>query len=397
MQKSRRYRIFVLSCLLSLTIAYLSVWIRFMGDPEQRTGADFIAFYSAGRIAQQQGYWRVYEPVAQQNIEEEVVGFPLAQGQVLLYNHLPFLLPILRILVNEDYVGSFYRWVLLLIALYVSALAVLGLCLKQRETESQSRVLIGVTAFLFLPLFFSLMNGQDTAFLFLGVVLWMYGLSNGKDSVAGLGLSLTTVRPQISLMLAVPMLFRHRRVFVWSVIGAAILAAFSALLIGPTGVRDFINILGISAAGEWHGMKEEAMFNLIGLLTRTFPGLGRQSIRLIGWIVYVGTIIALSYFWRTTTNKIAVGVTVLIALFTSPHLHFHDLTLLLIPLYEFTEQKLLNISTAAVLPVAASLLLLASNVSPALQYTIPYLMMATIAFYPHYLKRKAALTSPHQA
>jgi hypothetical protein len=398
MKKSSLYRIFLVAGIISLLASYIGVWIRLINDPVERTGSDFIAFYSAGRIAQEQGFSQVYDPVKQQDVEEKVVGFPLGKDQVLLYNHLPFLLPILRSIVSEDYVSTFYRWIFLLVAIYLSAVVVLSKLLQEAKVDRQTIYLAGIGSLLFLPLFVSLMNGQDTAFLFLGTALWMYGLLTGKDKIAGLGLSLTTVRPHISLMLAIPMLFHNRRIFLWYAIGSGILAVLSVLLIGVEGVQDFLNILRISAAGEWHGMKEEAMFNLIGLLTRAFPGIDRSALRILSWSVFGVAILWLSYIWaRNKDAKSILGLTIVVALFTIPHLHFHDLTLFLIPLYEFIFLKFLRTTTATVLPITVSLLLLVSNAATFLQYTTPYLVMLAAFLFPWYLQRRGTLISPHRS
>src|SRR3972149_4511659 len=147
-------RIFFIASISSLLISYLALWVRFINDPVERTGSDFIAFY--------------------------ITGFML-----------------------------------------------LSRLLKDAGVDSRMTQLAGIGSFLFLPLFFSLMNGQDTAFLFLGAAIWMYGLFSGKETVAGLGLSLTTIRPHIALILALPMLFSHRKVFWGVVLGAGLLAVFS--------------------------------------------------------------------------------------------------------------------------------------------------------------------------
>src|SRR5215216_176008 len=103
----------------SLLIIYLVWWGRMIGDPVERSGADFIALYSAGRIAQAHGFASIYDIELQQKIEQEVVGFQLAEGHVLLYNHMPYLVPLLTLVSNDNYVESFKRWVLVLISIYL--------------------------------------------------------------------------------------------------------------------------------------------------------------------------------------------------------------------------------------------------------------------------------------
>jgi hypothetical protein len=397
-QMPRVNRILMIAGLLSLCASYVGVWIQFINDPVQRTGSDFIAFYSAGRVAQEVGYSRVYDPLLQQAVQEKEVGFPLVRGQVLLYNHLPYLVPVLYSLVSEDYVASFYRWIVLLILLHLGAIVVLQKSARDTHTDPQSIRLTGFSAFLFLPMFFSLMNGQDTAILFLGAALWMYGLVTGREILAGLGLSLTTVRPHISLLLALPMLFKHRKAFVGYLIGSGILAVLSFMLLGASGTREYVDILLISAGGEWHGMKEEAMFNLIGLLTRGFPWLGAEVIRATGWIIYGMSILGLIFLWaRNKEDRVhRIGLTVIIGLLTVPHLHFHDLTLLLIPVYGFITTGRLRGGIAAASPILISLLLLISNSSFYLQYSIPYLIMLAMVCYPYYVRKKTALKVPNR-
>jgi len=398
MQTSGIRRIFLIAGIVSLFVSYFGIWIRMITNPVERTGSDFIAFYSAGRVAQNAGAAHVYNPDLQQEIQEHEVGFPLIPGQVLLYNHLPFLIPILQTIVSPNYVNSFYLWIFLLIALYITGIFFLSRSLKDKEFDQRDIWLTGIGGLLFLPLFFSLMNGQDTAFLFLGAAIWMYGLFSGKEMFAGFGLSLTTVRPHISIILALPMLFRYRKTLIGFVLGTGGLALFSILILGVEGTMEFINLIRISASGEWYGMKENAMYNLIGLLTRTLPWLGAETIRVIGWIVYGITIIALCIFWARSKDLEAgkIGLTVILALFAVPHLHFHDLTLLLIPIYELirasAQSASLKTSIATVLPIAISLLLLLSNTSPLLQYTFPYLIMLALAGYPYYSKHKTHIS-----
>ena len=403
MKSPSLFRIYFIAGISALLISYLAIWVRFINDPVERTGSDFIAFYSAGRVAEEEGAAHVYDPSFQQDIQEEQVGFSLVPGQVLLYNHLPFLIPILRTVAGADYVGSFYRWIFLLIAIYITGIMLLGQVLNDAGVDSRMTQLAGIGSFLFLPLFFSLMNGQDTAFLFLGASIWMYGLYSGKETFAGLGLSLTTIRPHLALILALPMLFSHRKVFWGFALGSGLLAVFSLSILGLEGTREFIDILLISAGGEWYGLKENAMYNLIGLLTRASPWLEAGLIRLLGWIVYAIAIISLCILWAK--NRIQenghVRLTVTLALFAVPHLHFHDLALLLIPIYELIRSSMrsggLKTSIAIGLPIASSLLFLISNATPFLQYTAPYLIMLALAGYPHYLTYKSPVTTPHQS
>jgi hypothetical protein len=396
-------RIFLVAGIAALLISYLGIWVRLINNPAERTGADFIHFYSAGRIAQLHGPSHVYNLALQHDIEEEQVGFPLATDQVLPYNHLPFLIPILQIIIVADYVSSFYRWVILMILIYVLGFTLFAQLLQKASIERRSILVATIGGSLFLPLFFSLMNGQDTAILFLGAAVWVYGLISGKPMLAGIGLSLTTIRPHIALLLSLPMLFHQRKIFLGFILGSGALAILSVAILGIQGTYEFIHILLLTAGGTWYGMKQHAMFNLIGLLMRTIPWLGQDTIRLMGWVIYGSTIIGLCILWARSQGPLSerIGLTVTLALFVAPHLHFHDLTLLLIPIYEFMRmnRELTNMETpiAVTLPVAISLLLLLSNISPFFQYTIPYLMMLALIAYPFFIKSRTKVTTLRQS
>lgn len=383
-------RIFIIAGVISLFISYMGIWIRLINDPVERTGSDFISYYSVGRIAQTRGAAHIYDPLLQQEFQEKEVGFELVPGQVLLYYHPPFLTPLLQLVVSADYVNSFYRWIALLIAIYLCSMLVLSRVLMSAGIDGKSVLLAASGGLLFLPLFFSLMNGQDTAILLLGASLWVFGLLSGKDVISGLGLSLLNVRPHIALILALPMLFYRRKVFLGFLLGSFLLALFSVVLVGIDGTYEYINILFISAGGKWYGIQQNAMFNLMGLLLRLLPGLNAQTIRVLAWVVYGIAIVYLCILWARSKNLQAglIGLSVTLALFAVPHLHFHDLTLLLIPIYELIrvskETGNLKTSIAITIPIAISLLLLISNISYYLQYTTPYLIMLILIVYPFY-------------
>lgn len=378
-------RLFLNAGMLSLLVVYPMLWMRMILDPAQRSGSDFIAFFAAGRVAQSAGLASVYDPLLQQQVQEQVVGFELAPGQVLLYNHVPFLLPLLLGLVSGNYVASFLRWVGLLAALFLAGVLLLARLLSREQwPAAQVRTAAG-GMLVFFPFFISLMNGQDTAFTTLGVCLLVYGLLTGQDRIAGLGLALTTVRPQLALFLALPFLFRQRRIFAWFCLGAAALGLVSFLLLGPSGSADFIELLRISAAGEWYGLKEPLMINFIGLLWRVVPALGAQAIRWSGWGLYGLALAGMCLAWHRNPRIDArrVGLLITAAVFCSPHLHYHDLSLLVVPLFlllrELVRGGFLTAAQASPLPAAVAVLLLASAFLPVLQTNLPYLLMLGLA------------------
>ncbi len=348
--------------------------------PSRRTGADFIAFYTAGRIAQTHGLPSVYNISLQHKIEQTVVGFALAREQVLLYNHMPYLVPILGLLVNQDYTGSFIRWAILMLGVYTAGnLLFLKTLFPEEKNDLRSILMMG--ALTFFPFYFSLLLGQDTALLFLGIALWCVGILKKQDWLAAVGLAITSVRPHLCLSLALPLLFKHRHLWWRFCLLTGILALTSIQLIKQDGVFDFLNLMQISANGTWYGMNEPAMPNLTGLIWRIFPTIDPALVHAVSWPGYLTGIFLLSILWfkEHEPDERLLSISIIVVLFTAPHLHYHDLTLLILPLIFLINRFISrNVSKQiALLPLGISLLMIYEPV----RILMPYLLYGTIIWF----------------
>jgi hypothetical protein len=371
-------RVFVVVGLMALVIIYILLWLRMISSQAERTGSDFISAYTGGRVAEQWGAANVYDLQLQQQVQAKVVGFELAPGQVLMFNHPPYLVPLLSLLMDENYMGSLARYAILMVALYALAMTVAWSLFRLQGWQKAPAALAVLGMVTFYPLFVSLVNTQDTALLLLGGVLVLFGLLTGRDWLAGLGLALTTVRPHVSVLLAVPFLFRRQRVFLWFSAAAATLGLVSLLSVGPGGMQAYLRLLLAASGGQFYGMQEGAMVNLVGLLTRLTPGLGGDAIHWIGWGMYAVTLVGLCVLWarsREISEK-QIGLAVTLAVFAAPHLHYHDLTLLIVALAAalliLVREGFLHAYDAAIAPLALSLAFLSSNFAPVLKYNFPY-------------------------
>ncbi|MCS7011594.1 MAG: DUF2029 domain-containing protein [Anaerolineales bacterium] len=375
--------LFLLAVVLQTTW-YALLMTAYVRMPGKLEGADFLTYYSVGRVAAEYGLARVYDLDLAAVAQAETAGVPLGTQQVLPPNHPPFLYPFLALLGRLPYRLAYFGYALLLYGLAVASLPVLIRTLKQSGWSPEYIGMIVVSVLLFEPFFMSVLKGQDSALLLLGGLLWLSGWRSGDDRLAGLGLSLTLIRPQIALPLALPFLFRQRGVFGWFLIGAIGLGLYSFLQVGWKGALDYLHILTISAGGEGYGMEEMAMFNLLGLVRRLAPEAKPMTIRSLAWGFYALALISLCALWAISKQvrlwhlALAVNLTLLAV----PHLHYHDLTLLLVPLLGVgmvgglaSRQR---VRTAAALPMVVSLLLLFGELWDPTRYTVPYLLMAIL-------------------
>ncbi|MCJ7584059.1 MAG: DUF2029 domain-containing protein, partial [Anaerolineales bacterium] len=344
-------------------------------------GTDFRAFYTAGRIALQEGFGRVYDLTLEHRFQAEVAGRPVTDEELLTYNHPPLLLPVLWLLAHLDYPTAYIGYGLVQIAFVLAGFPVLFRMLRAKNWPWSQICILLVVVLLFQPLFISILKGQDTAFCLLAEILWLCGLLRDDDHMAGLGLSLTLIRPQIAIVLAIPFLFNRRKVFGWFCAGGAALGLLSLAMVGLTGVRDYLRILAVSAGGQGYGLSQSAMFNFTGLALRLFPHVDPGMIRWLAWGLFAAGIVGLSVLWKVSPaiRLRHLGLAVLTSLFVAPHLHYHDLALLLLPILGFAiilvEAGVLRHEKSMYLPVAFSLLLLLGDISPA-RFVSPYLVMA---------------------
>jgi len=368
--------VFQIAGILSLTLIYIFQWAQMIASPSLRTGTDFMAFYSAGRIAQDYGWSKVYDNDLQREIQQDLVGFELADEQPLIFLHLPYIVPILKLITDANFAASFIRWAILMLAVCVLASAILFRTISHNETISGNSVLFFGGVVLFFPFFQSLLLGQDTAVLLLGTVLWCAGILKKQRWVTAVGLALTTIRPHICIVLLLPVLFKTPNLWFPFFAAAGFLALSSFMLVGMEGAVAFLRAIQISAAGTGYGTNESGMLNLIGLALRLFPALDERTVHFMGWAGYIAGICAACLLWQraNTQDWNLLGSTIVLALFFAPHLHYHDLTLLVIPLaflsvrhWRFPE-----------LPLVVSGLLI--MLKP-LYFVLPYVLFAALIWY----------------
>lgn len=373
-------RILFLVGLVSLLIIYLLSWVEMITDPVQRTASDFMAFYAAGRSMVEQEPAASYDLTHLQKNEEGVLGFKIHREDVNPFVHPPFILPILWVAAHFDYVPALHFWAAIMLVLNGLSSQIAVKLVPQ--AVNIDKVILWTGVFLFFPLYVSLENGQDSALLLLGGIIWVYGLRRNSNSMAGLGLALTTIRPQIALFLAVPFLFSRgrRNVWWWFCVFGSILAIASILLIGQDGVNNYLKILSVSASGEGYKINEIAMVNLVGLLKRLAPNFDASIIRMTGWAsVLVGLSALCILFWRSPKiEERFIALSVILAVFTSVHLHYHDLALLVLPILilirAVIEARFRFSEFAFLIPFGISFLLIFTYSIPVLNYPIIYLI-----------------------
>ena len=133
---------------------------------------------------------------------------------------------------------------------------------------------------------------------------------------------------------------------------------------GIEGYRSLLDTIASMMRGEEAGTDPAKMFNVTGLLTRA----GLSSFW--AWPIFAAAIVGTTILWRKRFNLRTQMIAIVIAVFTSPHLFTHDLSLLAVPL----------LFVYPVAPILASCMLLLAQAA-GVEYAGAYFVMAALVVF----------------
>ncbi|HEY3312526.1 MAG TPA: glycosyltransferase family 87 protein [Anaerolineales bacterium] len=385
--KSKLKRIdFQMICVLGMLTVGLLFYLGYanwlLHDPVESRSMDFMCYYSVAQITRQQGIAQIYKIDLQNQAYQNVLGYYRGKNQNPLFLHPPYLVPILASFTSNHYEVTYLIWMLCLLFIILTYLWLLTSLLP--ELPKPWPWLLAGSLF-FRPVFISILQGQDSAFLLLGLSVFLWGMLNERESMAGLGLSLLTLRPQMALFFILPMFFWSRRAFWAYLSGCLFLVMVSIFMLGSQGTLDYIQILKISSGGEWFGMSETHMVNLLGLALRSFPTLDAKLVRTAAWWFFGLSMLGTGLFFALSKMSFGkkFGLGILIFVLASPHLHYHDLSLLVIPttiwLRELGRERPESLKTASLVMVSINMLMLFTFMLFSI-YIIPYFLVCLLTY-----------------
>jgi hypothetical protein len=386
-------RVFLIGSILLQAIFCGIRWVALLKDPGLN-GIDFISFYTAGRIARSGDYAHLYDLQRQNEIQHKLIPADTFAGGVNLSQHPPYLAPLLSIIAGDDYVKAYMIWSAILAGVLVICFLVIGKYLLWEGWDRSSAVLCAANCAFFYPVLLSLLKGQDTAFILIGLLFWMIGIFQRKEMRSGFGLALSTLSPPIAGALSLPLIASRRKAAGWFCLAFSILAVISLALVGLKGARDYLQLLLISSQGQGYALNPSKMFNFLGWMLRSFPTLSLSLVHGLTWSAVIASLIASIWLWWGKRNRIRaehIGLVVVLATFTSPHLHLHSVSFLLLPLLVVStnlwkQNSRLGQLTALLLVPFCSLFMEASNLAGEQGlYTLTYLLMAALAGWFIYL------------
>lgn len=359
--------------LIIILFSFQFVWIfslilaKYVSLVEKKeVGLDYLIYYSAGYIFRYDSPEKFYDLSLQRQVQATIVP-EKNQEHFYPFNHPPILAPLMAWVVSDNYLASYLRWVVFLILFQLVAMGVLlRLMIRVFKWKVRDLFLIILSGLVFYPAIVALIRGQDSSFFLLGITLWVFGLLDSNDKVAGLGLAMALIRPQIAIVLAFLFLFKRQRILLWFVIWSAILFVYCYLFLGWTGLNGFVRVLIIS--GQGLGFDVAKMATLMGAILRWFPGIDPSLLHTIGYLGYILAILFLSILWIKSTRIgfFQVNIAILCTILFAPHFHGHDLLILLVPsigvAHILSQKNLLEMKYATLIPLAVSVLLIIGDI-----------------------------------
>ncbi len=297
---------------------------------------DFVAFYAAGELVGAGSGWAIYQPEALAYVEQAILGRPAGRDTGLAYMNPPFVAGLMEPLTKLSYGRAQAAWFAIGVLTVGAALFLLR---PELRRMGRGRALIfSLAAVGSFPVYASLLYGQLSPVVLLSWILFYRLRSSMRDGPAGMALAASLIKPQLAF---VPVLYlvttRSWRALGGFAAGAAVLAGVSVLLAGGrTTFVEYPEMLARSVGWRQEfGMNRVNMFGWNAFLTRVLPPDDQTAVLLLTLLASAVTLFLAILVWRKQPNlddgsrpALALAAATILA---SPHMHQHDLQVLLLP------------------------------------------------------------------
>lgn len=235
-------------CVFVLAVYLVILVVSFATNVRGRTifgpylGADFGAYYIAGKIFNTRSPDQIYDATLHHRLYQE--QFPdVPSDSQLPYVNAPFFILPFTMLARLPYSWAYFSWIVLSLSLYLAGFGVLWRTLDGIPRDAWLTSLL--LALSFMPFLVEcLAGGQTSAVGFFCLALAISSERRGYHILAGLAISLCAYKPTL-LLLAVPMVLITRRykTLLGFVAGGGLLGLVSLLVVGRQGCLGYINSL----------------------------------------------------------------------------------------------------------------------------------------------------------
>ena len=271
---------------------------------------DFTFYVAAARIGVIHGWGSIYD-LSLQQAELNAMGSRITSAELARYISPPPVAWLSLPLAPLPYEVGYWLWSALLLA------ALLGTWYLAAPGSGRWRLVHIAAALGWLPVIYTLQLGQPGLFVGLGVAACYALLRAGRPFWAGCALALLALKPQLAFLAPAALLVGGQtRAFWGSVVALGLLAAASAIALGPNGIAGYEALLNFAASLSVN--RELTLAPLIGNLAVT---------RVIQAAIALWALVLVYRLRRRGPEWIFIPALVG-GLLASPYLHLDDFAML---------------------------------------------------------------------
>lgn len=293
---------------------------------------DFRAFYTAGLMVRHGFGHDLYSLERQYSWQKSFIQTLPNRKYLLAFLNPPFvaLLMVPFTFLSE---GSAYMlWGLVNIIMLFIVSGIVNAVLSKSGWVKKYATIAAIL--LFIPVWESMLEGQFSLLLLLCLLIAWLMLRKRKYFLAGLALSVLICKPQLMILPALIMLWKTPKVLTGIACGVLFCFLLSIFTSGGNFLTSYVPFLiGITKWHDLYGIHPQQQNSWSGVLYAFIPAW--HVFFFILWILGDGFALFILYLcWKGETEKtldLAYALLVAVTLFTSPHVNFHDISLLVIP------------------------------------------------------------------
>jgi alpha-1,2-mannosyltransferase len=292
-------------------------------------GADFVHFYTLGRLASTHHVSAMYDMTALHDAQVALVP----DSKTFLYPPVyPPQVPVLFApFTGWSYETSLLVWTVLTIVGYG---LIIWSAWKPVSAMLPDRSVMVMAAVAFPPFWMLVLYGQITILILAAFWAGWMALERGRHVLAGVAFGLLAIKPQFGIPLAVVVLARRDWAMLWGAVASVALQAGATwAVLGPEAFRGFASSLSLIASNVDLLESKPIYSHSLRTLTRLLP----NSIGVPLWsIAAVMVLWCTARVWRSDAPiRVRVGSVILASVLVNPHVIVYDATVLVLPLIWF--------------------------------------------------------------
>jgi hypothetical protein len=332
-ESSWKWRFIAIAAFAAFLLLNWSAALPMVLKVHQQGAQDFSIFYTGARIVRSGLSGQLYHLSVQAKFQT-----PAYQSRPLPFDHPAYELILFLPLAGLSFNAAYWTWIAVSVGIAGCASLRLGPHLSNFPRPAAAWAFFGAMAS--FPVIWALCQGQDSILLLLIFVLAYSSLKADREFIAGMVLAAGLFKFPLVVPFAVPFFVRRRWRFAGGFLaGSAMVVGISTVITGIPGLREYGQLLSQLVAHPAVGyINPLLMPNARGFLLMLLAGSGvtRQGFDIISAIVSLALLVVPCAMFcsseKASRFDLWFGLNLSVALLASPHLYWHDLTLLLLPI-----------------------------------------------------------------